>query len=486
MKSTSTVFLVFALYLHLLGLGVSQTLPGPSSASNRVDTADLLETAHGLLVSVPADIRIDALAELVTVASKTKNPHTNEWLQEVEQLAEIQNDSCRRARYQARIIEVVNASNSGAALKRLAQANNACSEPLANAAATVFGAAIKECGGKCIDDVLAAAEHLGQLGSYPFTAMVSVAQQVGTEGEAARRIFMTTLSHYKRASNPSWRAHRSFLSFVERHRSSVSREVVIDAVSLAITRIRDQRDGAGLQYVSVLESGATRQHSDRDGVLRQLYGLAKNVDENLANKVIEQWPDVARHSPPADAKASAGVAVGGSNPLPRSAELTLGVERLKPRLGDVSADEIKNFPVDVATRIALLSLRASQVFQKDPAAASRLLGSAARELDKLEDRMEQVLVAPYLVEAAVKCEDSTIASKTAELQFDNALTLLRELRREKATPLIQTPVYWPLKQTVMALRSRELAMPPIDGVRDDELKSRLLVALAESLSRKAR
>jgi len=464
-----------------LGLGLSQTVASRNSKADTVGVPQVLDTAHNILASASPEVRIDVLADMVVIANRTKDPHTKEWLEEVERLAERDSDSCRRTRYQARMIEIVYARDPRAALDKLARTDSACPAPLSSVAAVVFPAVFKLCAAECLEDMISTADHLGRLGSYPFVAMLALGQQLKNGEPAANRVFMEALSGYKNVSVLNWSAHRSFLVLVERERTSVSKPAVVEAITAAIMRIKDETTDAGLQHVTLAQNEGAQLYSDRDVVVSELYRLAESVDAGLAKKVIERWPD-APNIKVDESKMTAGVATGGKGPLPKSAQLFLEIAQAKGRLADSGVTGVQNSGLTAPARVALLAWRASEAFSKDQTSASAFLNAAADGLDKLDDPLSKVLTAPYVVDAAIKCGDPNVASKAAQLQFDAALPLLRELQADKPTPLTQTPLYWPLRQTVKALRDLPLAIACIKDIRDDELRARLLVAAAESLS----
>jgi hypothetical protein len=469
----------------LVGLGLAQTGASPSTQTDASNVPQLLEMAHNLLQSVPPETRIDALADLVVVANRTKDLRADTWLGEVERLAERDTDPCRRARYQARMIEVVNTRDPRAALERLRRTDATCPDPLSSAATVVFLAAFKMCAAECVEDLTGTADHLGQLGSYPFSAVAALGQQVKAGEPTATRLFMNAVSAYKNASTLNWRAHRSFLSLVERQRNSVAKPAVVEAVSAAIARIGDSHADAGLQHVMLAENETARQYTDHDIAISELYRLAEAVDDGLAKKVVERWPDAPRIKID-DSKMTSGVAIGGEGPLPKSAQLYLEIEQAKRGFADSSATDIQKSGFSGTATIALLAWRASVTFPKDHASALQYLESAADRFGRLDDRMSKVLAAPYLVEAAVTCGDMKIASSTAQLQFDSALRLLRELQAEKPTPITQTPLFWSLRQTVKALRDIPSVLACLQGVQDDELRARLIIAATDSVSQPRR
>jgi hypothetical protein len=235
-------FIAVAVYTccaEVLGLALPQALTSPSKLPENVTVAAVLETAHQTLASLPSEVRIDALADLVVVANRTKDPHATEWLTEVDQLAESENNPCTRARYQAKMTEVVNSRDPRAALDRLTRTNSTCSSAFATVASIVFPAVLKLCATQCTDDVAAAADHLGDLGNYPFAAVLALFQQLRFGEPAANRLLVNALSQYKNAPVLSWRAHGDFLALVDRGRASAPNAVMVEAVSTAIRRISD-------------------------------------------------------------------------------------------------------------------------------------------------------------------------------------------------------------------------------------------------------
>ncbi len=476
---------LFTCCAHLATFALPQNPGTPASQDGSAGVEQALQLAHRSLASVPDDARIDALAELVTVASRTKNPHTKEWLTEVDQLAQRDNDLCRQARYQARMIQVINNGDPRAALDRLAQSDSTCPDALSTVASRVFPAMYKQCAARCADALAATADHLGQLGSYPFGAVYALSEQLKAGEPAASLMFMRALAAYRNSSVLSWRAHRDFLALVERQRTYVPRPAVVEAVSAAINRISSERTDTGLQHLRLAGKEGAQVYNDRDDVVSELYRLAAAVDDGLAKQVVERWPNAPKIKID-NSKMTAGVSTGNAGPLPKSAQLFLEVEQAKQHLADSDLASLRSSGLTAPARVAMLAWRASNAFSVDQLSAAAFLKAAADGLDKLDERMSQVLTAPYVVEAAVACGDLELASKIAQLQFGTAMALLREIRGEKPMPVSQTPVYFPLRDTIIALRDLPLAITCLGAIEDNELKARLLVAAAESLSRPRR
>lgn len=466
----------------LFNRSVAQEPQSETRSAVRVNQ-ELLETAHRILEELPADTKRDVLSDLVSVGSKAEHPDTDKWVTELEALVREDNDDCRQARFEAKIIQSVSLHDPAAALARIVAVGPGCPEPIAAVASSVFLAVVQRYGDARNDELIAAASHLGSLGSFPFAALSVLSQRLKPDDPGSPRVFLTAVEEYKNANKLNWREHRSFLYIIEHSASSVSRQNQIDALTLAVNRIADSANDSGLVQLGVSsDSSRIQTGTERDEVLRRVLALAQSIDAGLAKKILEKWPDVrSKPNAAAENKPFVGIMTGRNAQLSKSSELFLEVERLKPRLATIQESELQSTAISAPTRVALLSVQASELCGKDAGGGSSSLGSAVENLKKIKDGIEVVIAAPYVVRAAVQCAHPEIASASAELQFDRALSVLRELQKDKPTVLTQTPIYSPLRETVSALHDPVLGMTCINEVADAELKSRLLIELANSL-----
>jgi hypothetical protein len=457
------------------------------SDDTEVTNETLLDRAHSSIASLPQNVRLDALADLVGVAAKVNSSHVAEWISEVDRIAAAEPDPCRAVRYRGLMTEIVSARNPEAALQRLRSSSGPCNSFTGSlVAGHVFRAMFAKYRLQSIDEIIQAADSLGSLGYYPYSGVASIYKQAATgDRVAATRMFLQAILSYKNAPALEWRVHSSFLKLVQEARDCAPREALQEAVQLAFSRMSEKKENSdtGAQQLTLTKDAGPQAHTERDDAISQLYAVALAVDPSFAKRVLEHWPQAAAQ-PASNEGFVAGVAMApGSKGMPKSAQRFLEIQQARQRLANVSSlKDLQSVAMAPALEVAVLADRASSQCSKHSSAGKDFLAAADTALRKVEDPEERLSGAAYVGAAATDCKEPEIAGHAIEVAFTAGLPLIREQAQQADFVLTRSSTYSRLRRAVVAVGSdRHLALPYIDKLQNnDELQARLLVAIVES------
>jgi len=437
------------------------------------------------MVSLAPTPRLDALAELVDVAARSNDPHVRDWMEEVDRMAAAEADPCLAGEYRGQMTEILNRRDPDAALQRLRNSSGGCNSSAGPfVAGQVFRAMFAKYRLQSIDGIMQAADRLGSLGQYPYSGISSIYKQIADQDKvAAARMFLQATLNYRNAPELEWAVHTSFLSLVQQANDSVSRESLLEAVQLAVNRMSEKKDNsdAGARQLTLTREAGLRSHTERDDAVSQLHRVALAIDPLVAKRVLEHWPEAAA-KPARDEGFVAGVGMlPGTTGIPKTAQRFLEIQQAQQRLANSPLRALQESTASAGVKVAMLANRASFECEKDLDAGRDFLQAADITIGKIADPEERLDATIYVAEAAMRCKATKIAASALENAFSTGLRLIREQAEQTDFELTRSDTYFQLRRTVLAVGvDRQLVLPYIDKLQNDELRARLLTAIVES------
>jgi hypothetical protein len=206
-----------------MGLPVFPQAPPVSRSQGKANLSSerLLQDAYGLSKELPAEDHVWLLAELTMPMAKWHPALTRPWVEEQLRLPQQLSPGDNRLATQKNAATAMSWNDPERALQMLAQ----CDSPIPSddsvedlrevAARRIFKRYLEAWGMRGLGSLQRVADHIGETGEYPYSAMVPVIQEVSRQNSAkGQSLISEALAFYQRGS-PFQMTDEDFIAFVK-------------------------------------------------------------------------------------------------------------------------------------------------------------------------------------------------------------------------------------------------------------------------------
>lgn len=476
----------------------------PKTEQTAVSSAQLLQQAYLLGKEVPVEDRVWLLAELTMPSAKWHPALTRPWAEEQFRLAE-QIWGYNRLAAQKNAATAMSWIDPQRALQMLEQ----CDAPAASdfgvqdirevAARRVFKRYWEVKGMSGLGKLQRAADHLGETGEYPYSAMAPVIEEVNRKNPAkGQALISDALGFYRRGSQFQM-ADEDFIGFMRTTKditpAGIRRES-LEAIVKNLTRDSGNKDNQNWRVRIYTSSGVAEFHARNTGLLFEVLPMIREVDPEWARRLVEQNHDLAQADAARGKILNQEAVMVYKNPdrSPSPAELAAkeqwGLEM--SRLGqiqDVAAKD-PNQALTLAMSIgdpgrqAMGMAYAAAGFENKPEQARQMLSQSQQALSSLKSNDDKLAVLVAIAQSAAALHDGAMARDAVEKGLDLGEQVYEDSRKEHP----DWPAYsWDGQDDLQKLVEIGTKMDAahvvgrIQAIRDSILQAYLLVSAARGL-----
>jgi hypothetical protein len=306
-------------------------------------------------------------------------------------------------------------------------------------ASRVFSAYWKVKGHEALDEIRAQAEHLGETGEYPYTAMTPIILDLAhSSPNEAEIVFNEAVTYFSRGSRVV-AANRDFVEMLNALWNSLSAPVKHEGLDVAVSQLSQPPPSNGDE--SVRGKAQTKSQSveftDRNRqLLFELIPRIREVDPAWAKRLVDSSPSLAAAMESGGIQRSETLSIQNvSSASPNqitAAESLLMQERTFAEVKEQAAQDpdaalvLSGSLTNPGFRAAALAQVAASLAVKDPKKAQKLLDQSKDIVSGLKDTPAKVAALCAVAEAYYAFKDE----KGLQSAWSDALSLGEELIEE--------------------------------------------------------
>jgi hypothetical protein len=498
--------LIFVLILSLPVYSQKNSVPQTETETSQyVSSERLLQRGYLLSKELPSEERVWLLTELIMPSAKWHPGLTRSWTEEVFRMALQLSPGYDR---------VVTQKNAATAMgwidiHRALQMLNQCEAPSATdsdaedvrdvAARTIFRRYWQTAGMSGVAKIQRTANHLGETGEYPYSAMVPVIQGV-SEKDAAKgsALIGEAVNFYERGSRFTM-TNYAFIDFLKKVKPLMplsARRQALEALVKALTSDSGEKDDRQWRIRVYTDKGVADFHTQNAQLLFDILPMIREVDPEWAQRLVEQHQELAQ----ADAargkvlNSEGGMVVKNPDNPPSAAEVAAKEQSLLElgRLDQIQeiAARDPNQALTLATSIgdparhAMGMAYAAAGFGDHPDQALQMLTQSQQSLAAMKKSGEKLDTYVAIAESAASLHDLALARDAVEKGLDLGEQAYEESKKEHP----EWHVYqWDGQDAMQKLTEIGIRLDPIhvigrvQAIRDHTLQGYMLVSAARAL-----
>jgi hypothetical protein len=422
------------LVLLILSMGLPAFPQAPPASQSQgkanLSSERLLQDAYGLSNELPAEDRVWLLAELTMPTAKWHPALTRPWAEEQFRLAQQLSPGDNRLATQKNAATAMSWIDPERALQMLSQ----CDSPIPRddsfedlrglAARRIFRRYWKTSGMRGLGSLQRVADHIGETGEYPYSAMVPVIREVSRQNPAkGQSLISEALAFYQRGSRFQM-TDEDFIAFVKNTRDlmflGIPREA-LEAIVKNLTKDSGNNDNQNWRVRIYTSSGVAEFKARNAGLLFQVLPVIREVDPDWARRLVEQNHDLAQADAARGKILNQEGVVIYKNPdssasaadLAAKEQWGLEMSRIEQieKIATTDPDQALTLAMSIGDpgRQAMGMAYAAAGFGNKPDQARQMLNQSQQALSSLKEYGEKLDILVAIAQSAAALHDLTLA-----------------------------------------------------------------------------